>query len=627
MNKTLFGLSLISYNWENGKKDILDSYIPLVCNILNVNTNNIQREDIKKSFNDVYGINIPLGAVESLLKRMNKSGLVKRINGEWISNHENISKIVDTDKSNELKDTFAITIEEIRDYSKKEFDKNLTVVEIEEGIISFFKEYDLNLLFANNNNCESVLPKVKESKKIKYIIAKYVYNLQNESPAKYRTLIKLAKGYTIASLITYDDINNYVGNLNDVSIYLDAPIIFNLIGLNGDSNLLLGEELINSLVKNGAKLKVFEINYGEVVKTIEDAIKRLNSKNYDITKSSRVLRTAVREGLTSSNLQLKLNQIDSLLKKHSIIREVSPTLNERDFEYQIDEVKLTESIEDLYKNGGNSRVPYHIVEKISRDVEAISNIFKIRKQNRATNLKSSKALLLTSNEQIAYAAKNYERTDWKYKSSIPTCVTDIFLSTILWANYPEKNDNLKIRQLMSECYNIIELDNRILNKFYEDVNKMKEEKLINDEQFYLLSANNLAYSLLEQKTFNDIEEYTDKTPAEILEDLELRINSELQTERNRLNVIESNIEKIAKYCGKVFFFFIAIVIILISLILKSIKLEFTNNSIKVSVWTISAIVGIFGFLRWMEIIPTKTKIESYVENFVSKFLHKLLTTK
>lgn len=288
---------------------------------------------------------------------------------------------------------------------------------------------------------------------------------------------------------------------------------------------------------------------------------------------------------------------------------------------------MTESIEDLYKNGGNSRVPYHIVEKISRDVEAISNIFKIRKQNRATNLKSSKALLLTSNEQIAYAAKNYERTDWKYKSSIPTCVTDIFLSTILWANYPEKNDNLKIRQLMSECYNIIELDNRILNKFYEDVNKMKEEKLINDEQFYLLSANNLAYSLLEQKTFNDIEEYTDKTPAEILEDLELRINSELQTERNRLNVIESNIEKIAKYCGKVFFFFIAIVIILISLILKSIKLEFTNNSIKVSVWTIFAIVGIFGFLRWMEIIPTKTKIESYVENFVSKFLHKLLTTK
>lgn len=628
MNKTLFGLSLISYNWENGKKDILDSYIPLVCNILYLNaSNNIQREDIKKSFNDVYGINIPLGAIESLLKRMIKSELVERKNGEWIPNQENISKIVNIDKSDELKDAFALTIKEIQEYSSKEFNKTLNVVEIEEGLISFFKEYDLNLLFANNNNCESVLPNVKESKKIKYIVAKYIYNLQNESPAKYKTIIKLAKGYTIASLITYDDINNYVGNLNNVSIYLDAPIVFNLIGLNGDSNLLLSEELIDSLIKNGAKLKIFEINYGEVVKTIEDAIKRLNSKNYDITKSSRVLRTAIRDGLTSSNLQIKLNQIDSLLKRHSIVREISPTLEEKDFDYQIDEIKLTESIENLYKNGGNSRIPYHIIEKISRDVEAISNIFKIRKHIRATNLKSSKAILLTSNEQIAFAAKNYERNEWKYKSSIPTCVTDIFLSTILWANYPEKNDNLNIRQLMSECYNIIELDNRILNKFYEDVNKMKEEKLINDEQYYLLSANYLAYSLLEQTTFNDIDEYTDKTPSEILEDLELRINSELQTERNRLYVIDKNIDKIAKFCGKVFFIFIAIVIIVISLILKFVNWEFTNKLIKFSVWTITAILGVFGFLRWMEIIPTKTKIESYVENFISKILYKLLTTK
>ncbi len=628
MNKTLFGLSLISYNWENGKKDILDSYIPLVCNILYLNaSNNIQREDIKKSFNDVYGINIPLGAIESLLKRMIKSELVERKNGEWIPNQENISKIVNIDKSDELKDAFALTIKEIQEYSSKEFNKTLNVVEIEEGLISFFKEYDLNLLFANNNNCESVLPNVKESKKIKYIVAKYIYNLQNESPAKYKTIIKLAKGYTIASLITYDDINNYVGNLNNVSIYLDAPIVFNLIGLNGDSNLLLSEELIDSLIKNGAKLKIFEINYGEVVKTIEDAIKRLNSKNYDITKSSRVLRTAIRDGLTSSNLQIKLNQIDSLLKRHSIVREISPTLEEKDFDYQIDEIKLTESIENLYKNGGNSRIPYHIIEKISRDVEAISNIFKIRKHIRATNLKSSKAILLTSNEQIAFAAKNYERNEWKYKSSIPTCVTDIFLSTILWANYPEKNDNLNIRQLMSECYNIIELDNRILNKFYEDVNKMKEEKLINDEQYYLLSANYLAYSLLEQTTFNDIDEYTDKTPSEILEDLELRINSELQTERNRLYVIDKNIDKIAKFCGKVFFIFIAIVIIAISLILKFVNWEFTNKLIKFSVWTITAILGVFGFLRWMEIIPTKTKIESYVENFISKILYKLLTTK
>jgi len=184
-------------------------------------------------------------------------------------------------------------------------------------------------------------------------------------------------------------------------------------------------------------------------------------------------------------------------------------------------------------------------------------------------LKKSKAILLTSNEIIAYAARNFELKNWTFKSIIPVCVTDIFLSTILWANYPTKNENLNIKQLISECYNIIELDNRLLMKFYEDINKMHKENVISDEQFYLLNASNLTYVLLEQKTLNDIEEYTDKTPNEILEDLQLKINSELNSEKAKLSQIDFNLFKIARLCAKSVFFVISGLLILIYLLLKA----------------------------------------------------------
>jgi hypothetical protein len=411
MNKTLFGLALISYNWENSKKDIIDSYVPLVCSSIKTKAySKVTRENIQDDFTEFYGIHIPLGAIESILKRMAKDGLLNKQRGEWLVNYEKVCDSVKNGEKDELDTAFQELIVDLNKYSLEVFSVELSNNDIESGIIAFFKDNDLDLLFANNNG-ESVLPKVRESKKAKYIIAKFITDLQSKEPRKFKTVLKLAKGYAIASLITYEDIRHYKGSLNDVEVFLDAPIIFNLLGLNGESNLNLGKELIDVLKDNGAQLRVFELNYGEVVKTVQDAIKRLNTQNYDITKSSRVLKTAIRENISAQQLQIKLNQLESMLKGHSIVKVDTPSLNENEDKYQIDVSKLTKAIEDLYKRDESHKTPWYIGEKIDRDVEAISGIFKIRKQTQATSLKSSKAVFLTSNEQIAFAAKVYEKNE------------------------------------------------------------------------------------------------------------------------------------------------------------------------------------------------------------------------
>lgn len=627
MNKTLFGLALLSYNWDKHKKDIIDSYIPLVCNTIRAKTHNkVSREIVQADLIESYGINIPLGAIETILKRMSKDSLLNKLAGEWLVNYDKVCDTVKNSQKDELDIAFKELVSDLNRYSQEVFSIQLTTEEIELGLITFFKENDLDLLFASNNG-DSVLPNVKESKKAKYIIAKFITDLQTKEPKKFSMVLKLAKGYTIASLITYDDIQHYSGNLSDVEIFLDAPIIFNLLGLNGESNLKLGKELIDALKMNGAKLRVFEVNYGEVIKTIQDAIKRLNSKNYEITKSSRILRTAVRENISAQQLQIKLNQLDSMLKAFSITKVISPSLSKEDYKFQINEPKLTETIEDLYKRDEYRKIPWYKANQIERDVESISNIFKIRKRTQATSLKASKAILLTSNEFIAYAAKKYERNEWEFKSTIPVCVTDIFLSTILWANYPTKNENLNIKQLISECYNIIELDNRLLNRFYDDINRMHKENIITDEQFYLLSASNLTYTLLEQKTLNDIDEYTDKTPSEILEDLQLRINAGLIAEKEKLSTIDNNIRKLSKFLAKSTFILIAGLLIGIYLILKAKNPKLDTNIWNISAWSISGIIGAFGFLRWMEVIPTKLKVESTVDDFIFNKLKNLLSKK
>ncbi len=614
MNKTLFGLALLSHNWNNHKKDIFDSYVPLVCQTIMDKSHNLtSREQTQSDLLENYGINISLGACESLLKRMVKNGLLtKNTTNEYLVHPNPVNEAVKYSEREDLNRGFRLLVIEIKKYSKGVFTIELSSDEIELGLINFFRDNDLDLLFANNDG-KSVLPNVKESRKAKYIIAKFITDSKSSDPERFQVILKLAQGYAIASLITYQDIQSYSGNLVDVEIYLDAPIIFSLLGLNGESNLMLARELVEALNTNHGKLRIFEVNYGEVIKTIQDTIRRLNENDYLLAKSSRVLRTAVRENISSQQLQIKLNQLEEILTKYKIEKRDIPSVGE--WKYQIDENKLTNIIGELYQGSDSKNIPWYRANQIDRDVDAIGGIFRIRKAQQAISLKKSKAIFLTNNDLIAFATRKYEQSEWPYKSTIPACVTDIFLSTILWANYPTKNDALNITQLMSECYNIIELDNRLLNRFYDDITKMHKENIITNEQFYLLNSSNIVYSLLEKKTLNDIEIYTDKTPREILEDIEFQRNAELEAERDKLRKIDDKFTKYAKFIGTSVFYVIAGLIILIYLIAKTfspgIETTLLNNIVLIT----SLVIGAFGFMRWMEWIPTKTMIESKVQNW------------
>ena len=158
----------------------------------------------------------------------------------------------------------------------------------------------------------------------------------------------------------------------------------------------------------------------------------------------------------------------------------------------------------------------------------------------------------------------------------------------------------------------------------EDINRMHKENVITDEQFYLLSASNLTYTLLEQKTLNDFEEYTDKTPSEILEDLQLRINAELIVEKSKLSVIDNNIRRFSKFIAKGVFILLCVILILLSICIKTKKPELDNNWFNYTFLIISIALGIFGVLRWMELIPTKLKVETVIDDFIFTRLKNLL---
>ena len=614
MDKTIFGLAYLNCNWENNGKDIIDSYVPLACNcIIDNEYKQITRDDLHNNFKTTFGLNVDIGPCETILKRMVKNGCLKKDKGIYHVETIQIQKQQKGIDERRIEADYSDIINSIIKYAKGKYSLDYQEKDIENGLLLFLKEFDVDLTLASNK-VETTFSKIKESKKLKYIISKYIIDIQKSDSRCFKKIVDIAKGHAIAMLISYDNASNYTGKLEDVKIYLDAPIIFNLLGINGESNLALANELVSNLKKNGAQFKIFELNNNEVVNTISDAIERLKTGNYDLRYSSRVLRTAIREGYSANTLQIKLNQLEDIYKKFDIQVVSKPDF---DVKYEIDQSKLTEIIENIYTHNGVTHLPEYKKGQIENDVETISYIYRIRKNTAITNLKNCKAILLTSNEAIAFSSKHNEVSPINTKPAIPPCLTDIFLSTILWANYPSKNNELNIKRLISECYANTELDNKLLQRFYNDIEKMHKEHTISDEQFYLLNSSNLTYKILQKQTLNDIEEYTDKTPAEVVEDV---INSYKQEEIT----INKNIQKLSKRTGNFIFWLIFIFLIVISILNRIIMPKLNGTIWEIALYIFALILGLFGFIRWGNIIPDRKKIIDSISNYIYKAIMKAL---
>lgn len=460
MDKVLASYAILDY-FSDKHKDIIDMYVPLIVRVIcQYQLQGFDRGQVREFFVQEYGLtSITLGAIDSILNRMCHKDLLSREKGTYYTNDANIVKIKFPNLNSQINDSFEEIVKSIQSYSKDNFSLTLTGSEIETGFFDFLDSYNDDMVL-DLQGLSVRLSQIKNRKvNLKFIISKFI----TENQKKIDILIKIAKGYLLSQTITLNNLSSYNGKMKDVKIVLDAPIIYNLLGLNSKASLDLANELLGSLKEQSAIFCIFRHNYNEVLNTLKDAVKRLRRKDYDLSKSSRVLVYAVSNHLDANYIQLQISKVDDLFHKWDIcITDVPESVNGYE---EIDEYQLEENIKDIYKQHRNGHLPRYVEDLITVDVRSLSYIFRLRGNEMATSLKNCKAVLLTTNKAIAFASTDSNISVVSH--NIPVCVTDVFLSTILWINFPKKNDILNKKMMLSLCANNVSIDNVLLAKYYK----------------------------------------------------------------------------------------------------------------------------------------------------------------
>src|SRR5690606_21845094 len=153
----------------------------------------------------------------------------------------------------------------------------------------------------------------------------------------------------------------------------------------------------------------------------------------------------------------------------------------------------------------------------NRDVKVLSGIYRFRQGYKPRVIKDSKHLFITSNTALAFASKVFESKENGTHFTIATCLTDVFLGTVIWLQSPQKIENLNTKRFIADCYSATQPSTELIKKYMLEVEKLKAEKKINNDAYYILRTHRASLNLLEKNTMGDPEAFDGSSTAEILD--------------------------------------------------------------------------------------------------------------
>ena len=576
MNRTLISLAILKINWENARADYIDNFIPFLGYLLlKKGYDHLEPDDLKNlkiDFKDEYGLLIPNYALLTICNRACKKRpkILNRDSGILYVDKNEVAKYDNSIKQKEVADKFEAIIKRIKVFAYEQFNMTVMEDEISDAIIQFLKHHDLDILFAAHDL--TVLPKVNSSAKYKYIISSYAIYAKEYEKENFNALADLAIGNALACAILYSDIT-YTGRLKNLNLYLDTPLILTMIGLSGKFKEDAFEELLNMLKADEANLKILETTRGEVDTILSNALAVLEKgeDNINIEKAPIAVRHCLDNGITASDLEMKIAGLEETLKDHGIGKSKVPDfMKSKDF--QIDEEILKQTIIDTYKTHSPDFVLTQSKDRtIDRDVKVLAGIYRFRRGFKPRSIRESKDLFVTSNTSLAYASRLYEQKQDKDPKVIPSCLTDVFIGTVLWLQTPQKVIELNEKKFIADCYAAKQPSEALIRTYMTEVDKLRQNKRINQEEYYLLRSHQTAIKLLEEKTMGDPDAITGEAIGDIIArikadikgqaglDLEKekmdhqRTKGELDNQIDKYNSLENKVaakaECIAKWIG------------------------------------------------------------------------------
>jgi len=304
-------------------------------------------------------------------------------------------------------------------------------------------------------------------------------------------------------------------------VYLDSGVIFALLGIGSIDRSSNFRTFIDEMKQLGMSLHIYQHTYSEIAGIIDSAKNWIGDPRYNPAQSSEAAYFFITNNWS-------YQQVTELLGKLK-------TIIEDDFKITIDSISYpkTEDIHSLYEADIKDRIvcayeqsnpSFSLNEKeytVNQDARSLFLTLFLDEGNIAHSLSDVGYIFVTTNHTLAKIGSDISFSlSGQQGNCIPIAISDINWGTLIWFNSPVKVSALNKANLISAAYAAFQPSEAVLRKLNAELSKLQENESLSAELCYFLKTNAIALGLLAKKTHNDEDAFFEKTPYEILQEIQ-----------------------------------------------------------------------------------------------------------
>jgi hypothetical protein len=509
MSNEIINYSLIKSIYEN-RKDYLDTFVPFLLISFPEDYLELNIDELPKQIEIKTGLKIPEFTINTIITRATRSSYLKRKE----------KKVLLTDKGKNFKSEIIYKrqeeerkinalIQDINNFINDKYSKRFSNEDIFELLLFFVRKYQTPLVnFFNSKNMNQKWDEnIHENENF---LIEYLNLAKTQKPGEFEILKRIFYGALISTIINKENISEINKKFSGLQIFLDTNFVFSIMDLHYPYICKPAKELFELLKKNNFKLKVFDFTINEMTRVLQRYTKE-SYKYFPDIKVDSIYSHLKSKGWTRDDCFLFISKIEKKINNLGI--EIEYTAIDLD-KYEIPEDDKFSKISQ-YK-------PEQNVFGLKHDICVIEEIKKRRKKPKR-EIETCEVIFLSSDIRLT----NYNFIEFGHKENqtISEVISDRLFTDLLWLKSPEKDKEIPFEMVLSTQTELL-IDRQIWDKFYDNLEKLKNENKITDSDI----TNLIYYHWLEEKlsSIQDPSKITPEFTLNVIEESKKEIDAEIQ---------------------------------------------------------------------------------------------------
>jgi hypothetical protein len=528
----LLALAVLKAHWDSQQQGYIDMFVPFAMEAAHQSgVNPIPIPELRQATSHQLGFALPDAALRTVIQRAVARGLGEPVQGHvWAYDEQAVAAFDSTHLRAELQREQRALLHALRDYAQGKFGVDLSQEDAEAAIAGIISAAGSEVLLRATGYAVEVRAEAH------FVAASFIEHVLSEEPEHAAYLERVVVGSMLAAAAREPGLDGGVANpFREVTVFLDTPIVLDLLGRTGDAQRESAMESVKLLVRAGARVACFDHTIGEaqsvfhgLADSIQQGFRRGSPPAYGTLEEY-----VIQKKLKSSDLIVMAENVEHNLRRLGIVR-ITPPPHSAGL-VTIDEVEAEQTvIAEVHPERKDPKAAARY------DLDSMTATYRVRGGN-VTSLEDCRAVFVARNRAFVRAARKI------YPPSVvgaPIAMHSTDIVTLAWLKCPSDIPNLPRLRLAADAYAAARPSRVLVEKYTEVLIQLRDRQQISENDLYEMRYATEAHTILMAKTYGDEDRLDEPTVIDIIESTRQLVQETADaTARTELRSVEAELNE------------------------------------------------------------------------------------